>query len=51
MEYKSGQIIKTEAYTLAGMPIMYHFGLIFVDNNQVYVLHNDRDNGTIQEKI
>lgn len=46
---KSGQIIKTEAYTFAGIPFIYHYGLIIVENNKTFIIHNDRKNGTIKQ--
>lgn len=52
MEYKSGQIVKTIAYQVIDVPIMYHFGVIYVDEltNEVFVLHNSGDgNSTIKE--
>ena len=47
--FKSGQIIKTEAYTFASMPVMYHFGLVLKEKDQIYIIHNDRKNGTIKQ--
>ena len=52
MEYKSGQIVKTIAYQVIDVPIMYHFGVIYVDEitNEVFVLHNSGDDeSTIKE--
>ncbi len=46
---KSGQIIKTVAYTFVGIPFIYHYGLILNDNDKLYVIHNDRIRGTIKE--
>ena len=53
MEYKSGQIVKTIAYQYVGTPVMYHFGVILVDDQtgEVFVLHNSLDKGTIQETL
>ena len=46
---KSGQIIKTEAYTFVGIPFIYHYGLIIIENNKVFIIHNDRKKGTIKQ--
>lgn len=51
--YKSGQIIKTIAYQILDVPVMYHFGVIYVDEltNEVFVLHNSGEGFTLKESF
>jgi len=51
--YRSGQILKTIAYSIGNTPIVYHFGVIWVDDEtgEIFVLHNDFENGTIMDSL
>tara|TARA_R110000737_G_scaffold182506_1_gene205977 strand:- start:5 stop:388 length:384 start_codon:yes stop_codon:yes gene_type:complete len=51
--YKSGQIVKTIAYQVLDVPVMYHFGVIWVDEvtDEVFVLHNSGEGFTLKESF
>jgi len=51
--YKSGQIVKTIAYQILDVPVMYHFGVFWVDEvtDEVFVLHNTGEGFTIKESF
>jgi hypothetical protein len=39
--YATGQIIKASVNDL---PLIYHYGIVLIDGEQIYVLHNSPDN-------
>ena len=49
--YKSGEIIKTIAHQIFGRPYMFHYGVILVEDDEVYVLHNGRERGVVKETL
>tara|TARA_R100000951_G_scaffold106917_1_gene101830 strand:- start:741 stop:1130 length:390 start_codon:yes stop_codon:yes gene_type:complete len=49
--YKSGEIIKTIGHQFLGLTYIYHYGIILVEGDQVYVLHNGRERGAIKDPI
>ena len=50
MKYRSGQILRTVAYSIGNQPWMYHFGIIWIDDKtgEKFVLHNSLDKGVIK---
>lgn len=49
--YKSGDIIKTKGQQVLGFTYIYHYGVVLVENDDVYVLHNGREKGAVKETI
>ena len=49
--YKSGEIIKTIGHQFLGVTYIYHYGIILVEGDEVYVLHNGRERGAVKEPI
>ena len=49
MELQSGQILKSKAYGVGGVTFVYHFAVVIVSNNRVYIMHNTREQGVITE--
>ena len=49
--YKSGEIIKTIGHQFLGVTYVYHYGVILVEGDYIYVLHNSRERGVVKDDI
>jgi len=49
--YKSGEIIKSVGVDFIGIPLVFHYGIVLVEDNETYVLHNGRERGVEKEPM